>query len=412
MRRPTPRRLAVLLLAAAACACAQSSNFVWDYSGAGGNSNWKGNGDTTFASSSGGSYIWTAAVSGANSNDYEVNTTLAINLTYYGLGGTYMHFLRANSTSVTPHNGSYISVELAVPSTWTSGSAVPLVVNQCVNGTVTQLGGTSVPLHNGDTLRSVVWGTTLWVFVNNIQYGTYTIPQTTGQPGYGGYGIVANSGGFSTVKLGHHDTVAPNAVIRTTVATSLLPYSASLKWQGVADDPVGIGVFEYVVSRNGTAMATIFEPDFADATAQPSTSYTYSVVAVDYHGNSGSPATIALTTPPVGAVNPRRVGVRANGSYWGGGGEQIDTLSGNLNFTIPLLKSKGRNGSIVPVNLVYNSQNWRQDNGVNWQLGADTGYGYGWKALIGSITPYYTSYWSGVDHYVFTDSTGAEYRLD
>ena len=66
----------------------------------------------------------------------------------------------------------------------------------------------------------------------------------------------------------------------------------------------------------------------------------------------------------------------------------------------------------MPVNLVYNSQNWRQDSGVNWQLGADTGYGYGWKALIGSITPYYTSYWSGVDHYVFTDSTGAEYRLD
>jgi hypothetical protein len=28
---------------------------------------------------------------------------LAINSTYYGLGGTYMHFLRANSTSVTPH---------------------------------------------------------------------------------------------------------------------------------------------------------------------------------------------------------------------------------------------------------------------------------------------------------------------
>jgi hypothetical protein len=47
--------------------------------------------------------MWTAAVSGANSNDYEVNTTLAINSTYYGLGGTYMHFLRANSTSVTPH---------------------------------------------------------------------------------------------------------------------------------------------------------------------------------------------------------------------------------------------------------------------------------------------------------------------
>ena len=74
--------------------------------------------------------------------------------------------------------------------------------------------------------------------------------------------------------------------------------------------------------------------------------------------------------------------------------------------------AQGRTGWKVPVGLVYNSQNWRQDNGVNWKLGNDVGFGYGWQMLIGSITPYYTNLWGGVDHYVYTDSTGAQYRLD
>ncbi len=60
--------------------------------------------------------------------------------------------------------------------------------------------------------------------------------------------------------------------------------------------------------------------------------------------------------------------MRPTGSYWGGGGENIDMRSGNLNFTIPLLKVKGR-GWNVPFNLSYNSQNWRHDSGGTWNLG-------------------------------------------
>ena len=77
-----------------------------------------------------------------------------------------------------------------------------------------------------------------------------------------------------------------------------------------------------------------------------------------------------------------------------------------------LVKPQGRNGVGVPVNLVYNSQNWRQDSGVNWQLGSDVGYGFGWQMLVGSVVPYYAAYPNGVDHYVYTDSTEAQYRLD
>ncbi len=53
-----------------------------------------------------------------------------------------------------------------------------------------------------------------------------------------------------------------------------------------------------------------------------------------------------------------------------------------------------------------------QDSGANWQFGKDTGFGYGWTLQIGSITPYYTGWINGVDHYVFSDGTGAQYRLD
>ena len=412
-------RVVVLFLGSALAALAQTAGYVWDYTGQGPSPpfyyGFVVNGDLTFGSASGGSAMWPATVSGINPNDYEISTSL---MPTAG-GGTYMHFLRAAPTTVLPGTGNYISVELAVPLGWQAGGAVPLAIKQCLNGTVTQLAGTSVPLHNGDVMRSVVWGTTLWVFINNVLSAGWIIPQTTGQPGYGGYNIPAGSG-FShptfpaagSIRIGHHDTAPPLGVIGTSVATSLLPYSASLKWQGVADDPAGIGVFAYRIWRNGTAMTTVFEPEFTDATVQPSTTYTYSVQAVDFHGNGGAAATITLTTPPPAAIDPRRTGIYSTGSYWGGGGEQIDTLSGNLNFSIPLLTAQARTGWTVPVSLVYDSQNWRQDNGVNWKLGNDVGYGFGWKMLIGSITPYYTDQWSGVDHYVYTDSSGAEYRLD
>ena len=57
-----------------------------------------------------------------------------------------------------------------------------------------------------------------------------------------------------------------------------------------------------------------------------------------------------------------------------------------------------------------NSQNWRQDGSTSWVMGADVGYGFGWQLMAGSIRPYWNG-WS-LDHFVFTDATGAQYRLD
>jgi hypothetical protein len=71
----------------------------------------------------------------------------------------------------------------------------------------------------------------------------------------------------------------------------------------------------------------------------------------------------------------------------------------------------GRDGRGVTFQLSYNSQIWRQDTGGTWQFGRDTGYGQGWRLQAGSLTPVYSGYFN-LDHYIFIDSTGAEYRLD
>jgi hypothetical protein len=56
----------------------------------------------------------------------------------------------------------------------------------------------------------------------------------------------------------------------------------------------------------------------------------------------------------------RRVGVRTHGEYWGAKGEQIDMLSGNLNYSLPLFQASGRNVT-VDIQCSYNSQVWRKD---------------------------------------------------
>src|SRR5439155_6414531 len=120
--------------------------------------------------------------------------------------------------------------------------------------------------------------------------------------------------------------------------------------------------------------------------------------AFDLHYNASAPTTVSALTPPNPAVDtppitgasrpmsnpPARIGVHPTGTYWGTGGEQIDMLSGNLNFTLPLLKAQGRGDWSVNLALNYNSQIWRQDTGGTWNLGMDVGYGFGWRLIAGS----------------------------
>jgi chitodextrinase len=79
------------------------------------------------------------------------------------------------------------------------------------------------------------------------------------------------------------------------VATAADPNRVDLTWNGSSDD---IGVDRYRIHRNGTQIATSIMPSYSDTTAQPNTSYSYSVDAVDAAGNISAPSNTANVTTP------------------------------------------------------------------------------------------------------------------
>lgn len=153
-----------------------------------------------------------------------------------------------------------------------------------------------------------------------------------------------------------------------------------MQWTALAQ--AGVGIASYNVTRNGTALSTVTALSATDLTVAPSTSYTYGIAAMSYHMVAAT-TTVSGATPAT-VTSARRVGIRGTGAYWGGLGESVDMLSGNLSFTLPVLKAQARTGWKVGLNLSYNSQNWRQDT-ATWNLGKDVGYGYGWKLQAGSL---------------------------
>lgn len=107
-------------------------------------------------------------------------------------------------------------------------------------------------------------------------------------------------------------------------------------------------------------------------------------------------------------VDVRRVGVRRNGAYWGAGAEKIDLLSGNLSYSIPLLRPKSRRiGTLI--RLSYNSQVWRFGKQTVTCPADDFGLGLGWRLQIGAVYPERTGH--TITNYKYIDATGAEYRL-
>ena len=319
--------------------------------------------------------------------------------------------------------GTYYGFDVYAP-TITNGvcTGASLYMFKVNNGVSTTLTSGHIPCQNGMIIRGVVKAGTIMAYVdNNGVYSTpffaYDSSIGSGEPGVG----IANApsgNSISNVEILPLDTTPPNAINAQTVGVSSFPQRVDLQWQGVTDNTGGIGLYGYQVYRHDANHPTdvfvggAFTPTISDQgnSIAPNTTYTYTLQSVDWHWNVAS-TVITVATPPTGDNDPRQVGVRPTGSYWGGGGENLDMRSGNLNFSVPLLTAQGRGGWSVPFNLVYNSENWRQDPGGTWLLGRDDGYGFGWKLLAGAITPYYTSFFT-FDHFVFTDASGAEYRLD
>ena len=392
--------------------CGWSGDYIYYYSNAlkTAPSGWTQNGTPVTGEfglgapiTSGGSLI-----SGTSGTDYEVKTILRLTMP----GGNYTMYLRASADALsgpTP-SGSYYAVTLQNP---TPGLTGTLTLTKRVGGVITSIGSTTVPCRNGMVIRAMWRGTTIETYVDGVNYLSDLSANsiTSGRPGVGASSTPSGNS-ISRVSLGAIDTIAPSAVNAQSISVAAVPNRVELQWQGAADNTAGIGIWLYQVNRNDGVASYPVTAEFTDATVQPGTQYAYTIWAVDYHYNWSAPTTVTVITPPANAIDPRRTGVRPDGTYWGAMGEQIDTRSGNLNVSMPLFKAQGRGGWGVPFGLSYNSQLWRQEgNSTDWLLGRDMGYGLGWRLMAGSITPYWSG-WNTIHHYVYTDSTGAEYRLD
>lgn len=90
------------------------------------------------------------------------------------------------------------------------------------------------------------------------------------------------------------DTVAPSVPAGTT-ATADSARSVSLSWQPATDN---VAVTGYDVFRDGSRVATVAQPQWTDATVQPSTTYHYTLDAFDAAGNhSTQGGALDVTTP-------------------------------------------------------------------------------------------------------------------
>ena len=168
-----------------------------------------------------------------------------------------------------------------------------------------------------------------------------------------------------------------------------------MQWQGTIDNGAGLMLYQVwrrpVADPNGWVYrGDTREPAFVDRDAIVNgATYAYMIRSHDFHLNFSDSLQFSVTVPPTGAPDPRQIGIRPTGVYWGGGGEQVDMQSGNLNYTLPILQAKSRGGLTASFALNFNSQMWRKDLATNgtWYYGRDNGYGHGWRLMAGSILP-------------------------
>ena len=118
----------------------------------------------------------------------------------------------------------------------------------------------------------------------------------------------------------------------------------------------------------------------------------------------GIVASIFAQQPPNPAPFQKTVFYGANFA-----GEQIDPLTGNLNYTLPVLLIQSSPHWKTPLLLSYNSQIWRADSRSVHSSAVDIGYGYGWNLRFGAIQPIDNS--SGTQSYAFLDESGAAHAL-
>jgi len=238
-------------------------------------------------------------------------------------GGTYVTYLRSSSSALAANGntGTFYAIQVQNPTFSQGGAActATLLIGKSVAGSVTTLWGSTIACHSVMAVRTVVntANNYILVYVDNRALGFAADSAIqTGQPGIG---VIAAPAGnvIAEAGLGPLDHVAPQQVNPQSVSASSFANRVDLTWQGAADDANGTGVAFYWVFRNGVYVGEVPNAAYTDSTVSPRATYTYGFAPVDYHVNSAPGGSITVTTPPAGSVDPRQVGVRPTGAYWG-----------------------------------------------------------------------------------------------
>jgi chitodextrinase len=147
------------------------------------------------------------------------------------------------------------------------------------------------------------------IFRNGAQVGSSTtpsfadstaLPQTSYSYAVSAFDASGNTSALSdpAAVTTPADTTAPSVPANLT-ATAAGSNQVNLAWTGSTDD---VAVSGYEVSRDGIAVGTSPTPSFADTSAQPSTTYTYTVAALDAAGNRSQESNSATATTPAAAA--------------------------------------------------------------------------------------------------------------
>ncbi|SFZ77446.1 carbohydrate binding domain-containing protein [Chitinimonas taiwanensis] len=177
-----------------------------------------------------------------------------------------------------------------------------------------------------------------------------------------------------TVSTQAPDTLAPTAPGQP-VAGAVSAGSVSLSWTAASDN---YGVAQYAVLRNGVQIGLVNALNYTDNTVQPSSSYSYTVVAIDAAGNR-SPASnpISVSTPqgnlasvyykPASAWSSVKIHFQPTGGSWttAPGVDMSAACSGWFLYSANL-------GAASGLNATFNNGagSWDNNAGANYALGS------------------------------------------
>jgi hypothetical protein len=242
----------------------------------------------TSASASGTALISRVAVPDGSS-EYEVRASLSLKES----GGVYSLYLHASPDALAgpAAAGSFYAVELQNPTFTEKGCSATLAISKRSSETVTDLHSETVACHDGMVLRAVSAADgRIGVWLDHSKLTTVDDSEVaSGQPGVGVRSAPA-SNSVSAVDLGQLDRLAPGPLSPADVQVTASAKSVEFSWPRLTDDPNGIGMGVYTVSRDGKEIAKVsrVNPTYVDNAVTPGAVYTYEIAAYDMHLNKTS----------------------------------------------------------------------------------------------------------------------------